>query len=54
MEQGAVEGAHGGVVYFGLVADMPLAIQGKILRVLTDQPFTRVGGGRPRARGFAR
>ncbi|MDZ7906212.1 MAG: sigma-54 dependent transcriptional regulator [Cypionkella sp.] len=44
VERGALEEAHGGVVYFNEVADMPLAIQGKILRVLTDQQFTRVGG----------
>ncbi|MCE2829424.1 MAG: sigma-54 dependent transcriptional regulator [Sphingomonadales bacterium] len=29
------------------VADMPATTQGKILRVLTDQSFTRVGGTRP-------
>jgi two-component system nitrogen regulation response regulator NtrX len=44
VERGALEEAHGGVVYFNEVADMPLATQGKILRVLTDQQFTRVGG----------
>jgi two-component system nitrogen regulation response regulator NtrX len=44
IERGALEEAHGGVVYFNEVADMPLITQGKILRVLTDQQFTRVGG----------
>ncbi len=44
IERGALEEAHGGVVYFNEVADMPLVTQGKILRVLTDQQFTRVGG----------
>lgn len=44
VERGALEEAHGGVVYLNEVADMPLVTQGKILRVLTDQQFTRVGG----------
>ncbi len=43
-EQGLLEQAHGGVVYFDEVADMPLGTQSKILRVLTEQQFTRVGG----------
>ncbi len=44
VERGALEEAHGGVIYFNEIADMPLVTQGKILRVLTDQQFTRVGG----------
>ena len=44
VEKGLLEQAHGGVVYFDEVADMPLGTQGKILRVLTEQQFTRVGG----------
>ncbi|QXT38331.1 sigma-54-dependent transcriptional regulator [Gymnodinialimonas ceratoperidinii] len=44
VEQGLLEQAHGGVIYFDEVADMPLATQAKILRVLVDQSFTRVGG----------
>jgi two-component system nitrogen regulation response regulator NtrX len=35
---------HGGVIYFDEVADMPLGTQSKILRVLVDQQFQRVGG----------
>jgi len=42
--QGLLEQAHGGVIYFDEVADMPLATQSKILRVLVDQKFQRVGG----------
>ena len=45
VEKGLLEQAHGGVVYFDEVAEMPLGTQAKILRVLTDQQFTRVGGG---------
>jgi two-component system nitrogen regulation response regulator NtrX len=42
--QGLLEQAHGGVIYFDEVADMPLVTQTKILRVLVDQKFQRVGG----------
>ena len=42
--QGLLEQAHGGVIYFDEVADMPLMTQSKILRVLVDQKFQRVGG----------
>ncbi len=42
---GALEEAHGGVLYIDEVADMPLETQGKILRVLVEQRFQRVGGG---------
>ena len=41
---GALEEAHGGTLYFDEVADMPLETQAKILRVLVDQNFQRVGG----------
>jgi two-component system, NtrC family, nitrogen regulation response regulator NtrX len=41
---GALEEAHGGTLYLDEVADMPLETQSKILRVLVDQNFQRVGG----------
>ena len=44
IESGLLEQAHGGVVFFDEVADMPPGTQSKILRVLVDQQFTRVGG----------
>ena len=44
IEQGLLEQAHGGVIYFDEVADMPIGTQSKILRVLVDQQFQRVGG----------
>jgi two-component system nitrogen regulation response regulator NtrX len=42
---GALEEAHGGTLYLDEVADMPRETQNKILRVLLDQTFQRVGGG---------
>jgi two-component system nitrogen regulation response regulator NtrX len=44
---GALEEAHGGTLYLDEVADMPLETQAKILRVLVDQSFRRVGGASP-------
>ena len=41
---GALEEAHGGALFIDEVADMPRETQGKILRVLVDQNFQRVGG----------
>jgi two-component system, NtrC family, nitrogen regulation response regulator NtrX len=47
MRPGLLEQAHGGTLFLDEIADMPLTTQGKILRVLTDQSYTRVGGQRP-------
>jgi two-component system nitrogen regulation response regulator NtrX len=41
---GALEEAHGGTLFLDEVGDMPRETQSKILRVLVDQTFTRVGG----------
>jgi two-component system nitrogen regulation response regulator NtrX len=41
---GALEEAHGGTLYLDEVADMPRETQNKILRVLVDQTFQRIGG----------
>ena len=43
---GLLEVADGGTLFIDEVADMPLTTQAKILRVLTDQSFQRVGGTR--------
>jgi two-component system nitrogen regulation response regulator NtrX len=45
VEPGLLERAHTGVLFFDEVADMPPGTQSKILRVLVDQAFQRVGGG---------
>jgi two-component system nitrogen regulation response regulator NtrX len=44
---GLLEHAHGGTLFLDEIADMPLTTQAKILRVLTDQSYHRVGGQRP-------
>jgi two-component system, NtrC family, nitrogen regulation response regulator NtrX len=46
VQAGMLEKAHGGTLFLDEVADMPWTTQGKILRVLTDQSFMRVGGDR--------
>jgi two-component system nitrogen regulation response regulator NtrX len=43
---GLLETADGGTLYLDEVADMPLSTQARILRVLTEQAFVRVGGHR--------
>ena len=41
---GVFERAHGGTLFLDEVADMPRESQGRILRVLVEQRFRRVGG----------
>lgn len=43
---GVLERAHNGTLYIDEVADMPLETQGKMLRALQEQSFTRVRGNR--------
>ncbi|MET0375602.1 MAG: sigma-54 dependent transcriptional regulator [Rhizorhabdus sp.] len=46
LRPGLLEQAHGGTLFLDEIADMPLTTQAKILRVLTEQAFNRVGGQR--------
>jgi two-component system, NtrC family, nitrogen regulation response regulator NtrX len=41
---GVFEQAHGGTLFIDHVSDMPMETQAKILRVLVDQTFERIGG----------
>ena len=43
-KSGALEDAHGGTLFIDDIADFPRETQNKILRVLVDQTFQRVGG----------
>ena len=44
---GVLERANGGTLLLDEVADMPLETQGKVVRVLQEQKFQRVGGQTP-------
>lgn len=47
VEKGLLERADGGVLFFDEVTDLPLDTQSRLLRVLVNQKFTRVGGQAP-------
>ncbi len=47
MKRGTFEEADGGTLFLDEVADMSLATQAKVLRVLQEQRFSRVGGAKP-------
>ncbi len=44
---GILETAHRGTVFMDEIGDMPLSMQGKLLRVIQENQITRVGGNRP-------
>ncbi|MDB5510530.1 MAG: sigma-54-dependent Fis family transcriptional regulator [Enterovirga sp.] len=41
---GALEEAHGGTLFLDEIADLPREVQGRMLRVLVEQNFQRLGG----------
>ena len=44
VEVGTFETAHNGTLFLDEISDMPMETQGKIVRVLQDQNFSRIGG----------
>jgi two-component system nitrogen regulation response regulator NtrX len=46
VKTGLLEQAHNGTLYIDEVIDMPIETQGKLLRLLVEQRFQRIGGAR--------
>jgi two-component system response regulator AtoC len=46
-KEGLLERAHGGTLFLDEIATMSPSVQAKLLRVLEDGTFTRLGGTRP-------
>ncbi len=51
-QKGKVELADGGTIFFDEIGDMSLKTQAKMLRVLQEKQFTRLGGSEPHKTDF--
>ncbi|MEX8518058.1 MAG: sigma-54-dependent Fis family transcriptional regulator [Leptothrix sp. (in: b-proteobacteria)] len=50
---GRIREAHGGTLFLDEIGDMPLAMQGRLLRVLQERQVVPLGGGKPVPVDFA-
>lgn len=47
LRRGRFEEAHGGTLFLDEIGDMPIELQTRLLRVLAEGSFYRVGGAQP-------